>query len=81
MAGEGNGNPLQYCCLENPMDSKTPWSLVGYSPWGHKESDTTEQFHFTSLLNGNFAPRGHLPMSGDRHSVLFQLGTVVESSG
>ena len=24
-------------------------SLVGYSPWGHKESDTTEQLHFTSL--------------------------------
>ena len=23
-------------------------SLVGYSPWGHKESDTTEQLHFTS---------------------------------
>ena len=21
-------------------------SLVGYSPWGHKESDTTEQRHF-----------------------------------
>ena len=21
-------------------------NLVGYSPWGHKESDTTEQFHF-----------------------------------
>ena len=30
--GEGNGNPLQYSCLENPMDR----SLVGYSPWGHK---------------------------------------------
>ena len=25
------------------------WSLVGYSPWGHKELDTTEQLHFTSL--------------------------------
>ena len=25
-------------------------SLVGYSPWGHKESDTTERLHFTSLL-------------------------------
>ena len=25
---EGNGNPLQYSCLENPLD----WSLVGYSP-------------------------------------------------
>ena len=25
-------------------------NLVGYSPWGHKESDTTEWLHFTSLL-------------------------------
>ena len=32
--GGGNGNPLQYSCLQNPM--------VGYSPWGHKESDMTE---------------------------------------
>ena len=22
-------------------------NLVGYSPWGHKESDTTERLHFT----------------------------------
>ena len=35
--GEGNGNPLQYSCLENPMDRGA------YSPWGHKESDTTER--------------------------------------
>ena len=35
---EGHGNPLQYSCLENPMDKR---SLEGYSPWGHKESDTT----------------------------------------
>ena len=34
-SGEGNGNPLQYYSLE--------------SPWGHKESDTTERLHFTSL--------------------------------
>ena len=26
--GEGNGNPLQYCCLENPMDRGTWWTLV-----------------------------------------------------
>ena len=38
-----NGNPLQYSCLENSMDEK---SLVGYSPQGHKESDTTERLHF-----------------------------------
>ena len=37
--GEGNGNPLQYTCLENPMNGGT-W--LGYSPWGCKESDTTE---------------------------------------
>ena len=40
--GEGNGNPRQYSCLENPMDGGT-W--LGYSPWGHKELDTTERLH------------------------------------
>ena len=37
--GEGNGNPLQYSCLENPHGQR---SLAGYSPWGHKELDVTE---------------------------------------
>ena len=32
--GKGNGNPLQYCCLENPMDGER--NLEGYSPWDHK---------------------------------------------
>ena len=36
--GGGHGNPLQYSCLENPRGLR---SLVGYSPWGHKESDMT----------------------------------------
>ena len=35
----GHVNPLQYSCLENPHGQK---SLVGYSPWGLKESDMTE---------------------------------------
>ena len=26
--GEGNGNPLQYCCLENPMDRRAWWAIV-----------------------------------------------------
>ena len=38
--GEENGNPLQYSCLENPHGQR---SLAGYSPWGRKESDLTEQ--------------------------------------
>ena len=36
--GEGNGNPLQDYCLEDPMD-RGAW--LGYSPWGRKELDTT----------------------------------------
>ena len=31
-----------------PGKSHGPRSLVGYSPWGGKESDTTERLHFTS---------------------------------
>ena len=38
--GEGQGNPLQYSCLENPTDKR---SVVGYSPWGCAESDMTEE--------------------------------------
>ena len=26
--GEGNGNPLQYSCLENPMDGGVWWAIV-----------------------------------------------------
>ena len=40
--GEANGNPLQYSCLENPHGQR---SLVGYSPWGRKESDANEQLN------------------------------------
>ena len=36
LPGEENGYPLQYCCLDGQKN------LTGYSPWGHKESDTTE---------------------------------------
>ena len=41
--GEGDGTPLQYSCLEKSHGQR---SLVGCSPWGHKESDMTEQLHF-----------------------------------
>ena len=43
-SGGGHDNPLQYSCLENPMDRGAWWATVhrGYSPQGRKESDTTE---------------------------------------
>ena len=37
--GLGNGNPLQYSCLENPMDRETWWAAVCRVA---KESDMTE---------------------------------------
>ena len=91
--GEGNGNPLQCSCLENPRDGGAWWaaiygvtqsrtrlkqlsnsssilqrrqwyptpvllpgkshgwrSLVGCSPWGREESDTTQWLHFHFYL-------------------------------
>ena len=35
----GHGKPLKCSYLENPHEQR---NLAGYSPWGHKESDTTE---------------------------------------
>ena len=37
--GGEHGNPIQYSCPKNPHGQR---SLAGYSPWGLKESDTTE---------------------------------------
>ena len=38
--GEGNDYPLQYSGLENPKD---------FSPWGHKESNKTEQLSLSGF--------------------------------
>jgi len=46
-AGERNGNPLQYCCLEKFHGLR---SLLGYSPWGCKESDTNKQLHVRTYI-------------------------------
>ena len=54
--GEGNGNPLQYSCLGNPMDRVT---VAGYSSWGRKRVGrdlVTKQL--------SFANRKMLPSDG-----------------
>ena len=44
---EGSGNPHQYSYLENPHGQR---SLEGCSPWGRKESDTTEQLNHNKYM-------------------------------
>ena len=48
--GEGNGTPLQYSCLENPMDRGTWWVAVhGVEKSWTRLSDFTFTFHFHAL--------------------------------
>ena len=48
--GEGNGNPLQYSCLENPVDGAAWWAAVhGVAKSGTRPSDFTFTFHFDAL--------------------------------
>ena len=50
------------------LEWKIPWtSLVGYSTWGHKESDTTERLHFTSLYVSLW-PDSSFLFSTEKHS-------------
>ena len=50
MIGEGNGNPLQYSCLENPMDRGAWWAAVhGVAKSRARLSDFTFTFHFHAL--------------------------------
>ena len=48
--GEGNGTPLQYSCLENPMDGGAWWAAVhGVAKGRTRLSDFTSTFHFHAL--------------------------------
>ena len=78
--GEGNGTPLQYSCLENPMDGGAWWAA-----WGHQESGTTEQLHFHFSLscigegNGNPLQCSCLENPGDGGAWWAAIYGVVQS--
>ena len=61
--GEGNDNPLQYSCLESSMDR-------GYSSWGCKESDMTEELTLSHFQN-NISPMTLVPQFENRLNQLF----------
>ena len=70
-SGEGNGNPLQCSCLENPMD-RGPWQAT-YSPWGHKRvrHNLTAKQQKQQLLLGLSQVRNRFP----------HLGFIIPSCG
>ena len=50
--GEGNGNPLQYSCLENPMDGGAWWATVhGVTKSRIGLSDFTFTFSLYDMIN------------------------------
>ena len=50
LVGEGNGTPLQYSFLENPMDKGAWWAAVrGVAKSRTRLSDLTFTFHFHAL--------------------------------
>ena len=57
LIGEGNGTPLHYSCLENPMDGGASWAAVhGVAKSWTRLSDFTFTFHFHALEKGNGNP-------------------------
>ena len=53
--GEGNGNPLQYSCLENPLDGGALWAIVhGVSKSRTRLSDFTS-LHTLKKLNNKYS--------------------------
>ena len=80
-SGEGNGSPLQYSCLENPMDGGAWWAAVhGVAEGQTRLSDFNFTFHFHALekematpssvlawrISGTGEPGGLLSMGSHR---------------
>ena len=62
--GEGDGTPLQYSCLENPMDGGAWWAAVhGVAKSQTRLSDITFTFHFHALEK-EMATHSSVPRDG-----------------
>ena len=61
--GDGNGRPLQYSCLENPMDGGAWWAAVhGVAEGRTRQSDFTFTFirHLGSKISNLYSSHGNL---------------------
>ena len=67
--GEGNGNPLQYSCLENPMDGRAWWAAVHRVAKSRTQlSDFTFTFFQKLLRQKEFKRKGKSRSTGGRNS-------------
>ena len=62
------------------MDWKAPQSLVGYSPWGRKESDTTERLYLLTAIHWQVSFPG-IQSGMIKKQVITNLKSVLEKSG
>ena len=66
--GEGNGNPLQYSCLENPMDGGAWWATVhGVAKSRTQLSDFT--FTFSKLKSQSMELGNKVPPAPSSHII------------
>ena len=73
--GEGHGNPLQYSCLENPMDRGAWWAVVhGVAKSRTRLSDFPFTFHFHALekemATHSNVLAWRIPGTGEPHGLL-----------
>ena len=69
--GEGNGNPLQYSCLENPMDRRAWWATVhGVTRVGHDWTTKPPQAFWIVRLPENWFQSGSTGCSHKVEAVL-----------
>ena len=70
LIGEGNGTPLQYSCLENPMDRGAWWAVVrGVTKSWTRLSNLTFSFHLYALekemATHSSVPAWRIPGTGE----------------
>ena len=80
--GGGHGNPLPYSYLENPHGQRSLRKRGGgYTPWGHKESDTAEMTKHNCAHGLSLPPMTSSSQSGDLLSFFFVPLNLESTSG
>ena len=74
--GEENGNPLQYSCLDNPMNRGT-WR--GYRPWVAKELGTTEWLNNTYVKSKCILTNSQIFIIFINFSIIFKVKYWLEN--